>query len=598
MTGKTLIERSPTAKKAGGPQEIRKLPKLQRQLLSAKVAMEIGKPRAARACAEKAIVFELTDHLYSPEAETIANEYDITMKDAAKKAVAELMKRKEYSHALGIANRFDLEKEIKEAAARKKAEKDLKGEHYSSAVRTAQYYGLDLTKEVLKEIEGYLESERYTHAVVAARAFGLDFGPCSPIVRKAIERYMELGWYSDAAYTAKEYGFEELMKEAAKNLVKEYLRSDKFSNAAEISKEYGLTENEIKEVVDGLISFDAFGMVNIYEEEIKDAFGIKKEVTKELIKKHAKKQVEEDMKKGNHLSAACLSKEYGFENLMKKAAKKAIKYWTEMAKSEENKYKKIHCYSNALDIAKEFGLELKKAARKVVDEKMPHPFSFTPLIELLEAERIAKKHGIEKEYDFEDLMKKAARKVLDEKMRASRMYLMSLEKILEAEKIAKEHGIENEYDFEELIKEVARREVAELIEQKRYGSAEKIAKEHDIEDDFEKLMKENMRKIVDEKIRDAPSMEDISEAERIAKKHGVEKEYDFEDLMKKAARREVAELIEQKRYADAQELAEEYNFRKEIKIIKKQREEISEHLKSCNVSIYRDGKQIWSSSPQ
>ena len=139
-----LVERSPVAKKAGGPKKIRTFSKIQRQLVSAEIARDIGKERAREKCASL--------------------------------AVKELMGREKYHKAAKTAKKHGLVELMKEAALKAYC-KDIRKNKYYSAARTAKDYGLfELVEEpAIKAIQELKDEGKTVKAREAARTLGVDY---------------------------------------------------------------------------------------------------------------------------------------------------------------------------------------------------------------------------------------------------------------------------------------------------------------------------------------------------------------------------------------------------------------------------------------
>jgi len=139
-----LIERSPVAKKAGGPKKIRTFSKIQRQLVSAEIAGEIGKERAREKCAIM--------------------------------AVEGLMERWKYHKAAKAAKKYGLVELMKKAAL-KAYEKDMDNYRYYSAALTAKKYGFSelVEKPALEAVRELKKEGKIIKAMEAADTLGVDY---------------------------------------------------------------------------------------------------------------------------------------------------------------------------------------------------------------------------------------------------------------------------------------------------------------------------------------------------------------------------------------------------------------------------------------
>ena len=162
---KCLVDRSHTAGEYGGAKAIRKFPKCQRLWISARIAKELGKDRAAKKCAVQAFqkYMEKGDDL---AAEEIVGQFGLTehIKEVKSKRIEYYVKKDVYFHAAMIAKEHGLVEHFKKTALKRFEERlqgmldKIDGYNEKKDVREKRKY-LEATAQVL--LENQKEKEKY-----------------------------------------------------------------------------------------------------------------------------------------------------------------------------------------------------------------------------------------------------------------------------------------------------------------------------------------------------------------------------------------------------------------------------------------------------
>ena len=167
---KCLVDRSHTAGEYGGAKAIRKFPKCQRLWISARIAKELGKDRAAKKCAMQAFqkYMEKGDDL---AAEEIVKQFGLTeqIKEVKSKQIEYYVKKEHYFYAAMIAKEHGLVEHFKETALKRFEERlremlDKIDEYNENKnIREKKKY-LEATAQVL--VDSQKEKEKYNVEVL------------------------------------------------------------------------------------------------------------------------------------------------------------------------------------------------------------------------------------------------------------------------------------------------------------------------------------------------------------------------------------------------------------------------------------------------
>ncbi|GEM_PF-1363917 len=204
-----LVERSPTAKAVGGPETIRKLPLMHRQALSAKIASELGKERAARAC--------------------------------ERNAVRTAMARGRFYYAASMARSYGLEEEAKEAARMHARGCMEEGHAHESTMRVAMEFGL---KDEMKTAAGLLvdakiERREYLAAARDAQEYGLEGRMQLASLKASIAYLFSHPQQFEAAP-------QPLTKEEAEGKILFEMRRACFDSAERMRREHGFSDSKFR----------------------------------------------------------------------------------------------------------------------------------------------------------------------------------------------------------------------------------------------------------------------------------------------------------------------------------------------------------------
>lgn len=151
---KTLVGRSLTARRAGGPEKIRRLDKFHRAKISAEIARELpSKRRAEKKCAIIALSERLQYSITGMQPDEIIWQHELTradVREAEKMAILNNMKAGNLSYADELAHAIDLSEEKIIELAKKTLDYHIKREELPHALDLMGHYNLmpaDLTSE-------------------------------------------------------------------------------------------------------------------------------------------------------------------------------------------------------------------------------------------------------------------------------------------------------------------------------------------------------------------------------------------------------------------------------------------------------------------
>jgi hypothetical protein len=203
--------------------------------------------RAAMSVAAEQILFR---HPFYSAART-EREYGLDendMKQVAAKAFEIEIEREHYENAAKIAKEYGLKELMRQAAAKAFENKIGEGQNEDAAMIAIEY-SLDekdmrqaARKATVEAVDMHIRSGKHEEARNTAEQYGLDEKEMEPLIMKVVDEYIEKGFFGSAARIAKEYGFEEVMMQAARKAVESYMGRGNYGYALTIAKEYGLRE--------------------------------------------------------------------------------------------------------------------------------------------------------------------------------------------------------------------------------------------------------------------------------------------------------------------------------------------------------------------
>jgi hypothetical protein len=389
MKNARLIEKTAVARRLGGTEIIRAHALPERLLISAEIARELGRKKPERSCASK--YFRLIKESTLPAA------------------------------LAGIAMRYSLRKELREAIAMHSREDPMLRSKLDSAERL---FRLGKKEEARKEVFGAMQSQladvdpRISRAIYII--YRLKYSEVKPLAKQVFRKKMDAGDFDAAYQVASQWRLWGERKKAAVCCVKKEILAGNFEKARRIAGERGISKKGIrsaaKQVVLGLMEKEEYSAAlstsrefrlrsstdnavlamfvscmdsNSYLEaaQLAKAYGMKREMGEAAAKLI-------DSSRDSNLAIALLhAKEFGFEELAKELGRKLIEIQVLFGD-----------YQKAISLADGLGLDTRKLATSWFYNEVKEGKS-------IKAIGIAIKYGLDKE------KKKIGRKMFLKRLR-------------------------------------------------------------------------------------------------------------------------------------------------------------------------------------